>query len=368
MLGSWVFGRDVLIMNSEDNLIVDAAVRIFQDMVVPSLINEAEAGVWPSALWETLEENGLTLAWGSDALGGAGIAMGDGFALLKEAGRHSVPVPLAETMLAAWLLGNAGIEFPMGPMTIAPTQINTEIKVGADGALTGTARYVPFARRTKHVAVLANSDAGKVIALVRTADCAIRENQSIAGEPADEVSFDGVKPTKSVRAPEGFDEQALFAMGAAIRSVQIAGGLQKILDQSVQYSVERSQFGRPIAKFQAIQHGLAQLAGEAAAAGAAADAAAEAMAATNGLGMIARAEVAAAKTRTGEAATIGTAIAHQTHGAMGFTYEHSLHHATRRLWAWRDEFGNESYWAIELGRMVAAEGADMLWPFVTGKE
>ena len=60
------------------------------------------------------------------------------------------------------------------------------------------------------------------------------------------------------------------------------------------------------------------------------------------------------------------AIAHQTHGAMGFTYEHSLHHATRRLWAWRDEFGNESHWAIMLGRIVAARGADELWPFVTG--
>jgi acyl-CoA dehydrogenase len=146
----------------------------------------------------------------------------------------------------------------------------------------------------------------------------------------------------------------------------MAGGLEKVLDQSVQYSLERSQFGRPIGKFQAVQHSLAQLAGETAAAGAAADAAAEALAKSGGLGDSARAEVAAAKSRVGEAATTGAAIAHQTHGAMGFTYEHTLHHATRRLWSWRDEFGNESYWAIQLGRMVAARGADNLWPFVTG--
>ena len=49
--------------------------------------------------------------------------------------------------------------------------------------------------------------------------------------------------------------------------------------------------------------------------------------------------------RVGEAAGDGAAIAHQVHGAMGFTYEHSLHHFTRRLWAWREEFGNESFWA-----------------------
>ncbi len=144
-------------------------------------------------------------------------------------------------------------------------------------------------------------------------------------------------------------------------SQQIAGALEKILEQSVQYALDRSQFGRPIAKFQAVQHNLATLAGEVAAAGAAADLAAEACAGPEpGI-----AEVAIAKVRAGEAAGTGAAIAHQVHGAMGFTYEHSLHHATRRLWAWREEFGNEAVWATRLGQMVAAEGADRLWPFVT---
>ena len=78
------------------------------------------------------------------------------------------------------------------------------------------------------------------------------------------------------------------------------------------------------------------------------------------------AEIATAKVRIGEAATKGSAIAHQAHGAMGFTYEHSLHHRTRRLWVWRDEFGNEAEWSIRLGQMVAARGADDLWAFVTG--
>ena len=105
----------------------------------------------------------------------------------------------------------------------------------------------------------------------------------------------------------------------------------------------------------------ATLAGEVAAASAAADGAAEACSGPE----IGLAEVAIAKVRGGEAAGTGAAIAHQVHGAMGFTYEHSLHHATRRLWAWREEFGNEAVWAQRLGRMVARHGADQLWSFIT---
>src|SRR2546428_11334684 len=98
-----------------------------------------------------------------------------------------------------------------------------------------------------------------------------------------------------------------------MRAQQMAVALEHILDQSVQWSLDRVQFGRPIAKFQAIQHNLATLAGEVAAAGAAADAAAEAIA-KHGVGNdLVAAEVAIAKLRVGEAAGTGAANAHQGH-------------------------------------------------------
>jgi acyl-CoA dehydrogenase len=78
-------------------------------------------------------------------------------------------------------------------------------------------------------------------------------------------------------------------------------------------------------------------------------------------------EIAAAKIRTGEAAGLGAGIAHQCHGAIGFTYEHSLHFVTRRLWSWRAEFGGEGYWQAELGRAAAREGGNALWPMVTAR-
>ena len=352
-------------MTETDNIIVDAATRIFQDLCPPEIVNEAEAGQWPAELWNTLEESGLTLAWVPDDVGGAGATMGDGFAVLRVAGSFGAPVPIGETLLAGWLLARAGIMVPGGPMTVAPVYDEAALTL-AGGVLSGTARHVPWASNAQHIAALARHGDKSVVALVDAQSCAIQRGTSLAGEPRDEVSFDGVAPLDMRDAPDGLDTAALVALGATVRAVQMSGALQKILDQSVQYATERSQFGRPIGKFQAIQHQLAALAGEVAAAGAAADAAAEAFGdASVGLDDVI-AEVATAKVRVGEAAGTGAAIAHQVHGAIGFTQEYSLHHCTRRLWAWRDEFGNESAWSIRLGELVAARGADQLWPFVTG--
>jgi len=345
--------------DTTDNIIVDTATRIFQDLCEPTTVNDAEKGVWPRALWDALEESGLPLAWVPEDLGGAGATMADGFAVLRVAGRYAVPAPLAETLMAGWLLARAGISVPGGPMTVAPVHADGHIVVGNDGKLAGRARRVPFARNAGHIAVLAHPGDEAAVALVAASGLPISQSTSLAGEPSDEVSFDGALPA-AVR-PVALGQDWLVAFGAAVRLQQTAGALEKILEQSVQHALDRSQFGRPIAKFQAIQHNLATLAGEVAAASAAADAAAEACLGPE----IGLAEVAIAKVRGGEAAGTGAAIAHQVHGAMGFTYEHSLHHATRRLWAWREEFGNETMWAQRLGRMVAAHGADQLWSFIT---
>jgi acyl-CoA dehydrogenase len=345
--------------DSTDDIIVDTANRIFQDLCEPDTINAAEKGEWPKALWDALEESGLTVTWVPDELGGAGAAMADGFAVLRVAGRFAAPVPLAETLMAGWLLARAGIPVPDGPLTIAPVHTDGKITLTPEGRLSGRARRVPFARNAGHIAVLVRRGTESAVALVAAAGLPVREAPSLAGEPRDDVSFDGVTP-ETVR-PAGVDQELLVGFGAAVRLQQIAGALEKILEQSVQYALDRSQFGRPIAKFQAVQHNLATLAGEVAAASAAADAAAEACSRPE----LVVSQIAIAKVRGGEAAGTGAAIAHQVHGAMGFTYEHSLHHATRRLWSWREEFGNEAVWAARLGRMVAERGADGLWPFIT---
>jgi len=138
--------------------------------------------------------------------------------------------------------------------------------------------------------------------------------------------------------------------------------MEAALVLSTRYANDRVQFGQPIAKFQAIQQQLALLAEQAAAALVAVESAVSAVAAGRPSAALA---VAVAKIRTGEAAGKVAEIAHQVHGAIGFTHEHSLHRLTRRLWSWRDEFGTESRWSQELGREVMSAGANTLWPTIT---
>ena len=82
-------------------------------------------------------------------------------------------------------------------------------------------------------------------------------------------------------------------------------------------------------------------------------------------GRNARFEIAAAKCRASEAVEKLTRLSHQVHGAIGFTYEYGLHFLTRRLWAWRAEFGGAGEWGEYLGRIAAEVGGDGIWPTIT---
>lgn len=153
--------------------------------------------------------------------------------------------------------------------------------------------------------------------------------------------------------PEVGDERR---RGALMRAIQITGALARVRDLSVRYAAERQQFGQPLNRFQAVQQALAELAGEAALAEAAVADAVEDPSPRR---------VAAAKVVAGRAAGRGAALAHQVHGAIGFTREHELHRYTTRLWRWRDDFGGEARWAESLGDLYAHAGADRAWEVVT---
>ncbi len=396
-------------MESE-GLIADTTRRILGDLADPQTINKAGDG-WKAPAWAALEDAGLTLAWVPEALGGPGAETADGFAVLRQAGRFAAAVPLAETLLAGWLLSRAGIAAPKGAMTCGPAREGDRLTLAANGTLSGSLRSVPFAKDARHLAVLARRDnGGSAVALIDASQARISDGTSIGGDPLNGVTFTGVRPAAVKDAPAGLDEQSLLLMGAAVRAMQMAGALEAILELAVAYANERVAFERPIAKFQAVQHNLARLAGEVAVAIAAAGSAADAIANApadwgsppplwgrdreggnhDGSGvpppltpphvvsetrlrheeegdLAVFLEVASAKIRVGEAATEGAGIAHQVLGAIGFTQEHTLHRFTRRLWAWRDDFGNESAWAVKLGTLVAAKGADGLWPMLAAR-
>jgi acyl-CoA dehydrogenase len=350
-----------------ENIVAETAEKIFSDLADAQTINSDKNGSWKAPLWQALSEAGLPLAWVPEDCGGSGASLAEGFSVLSAAGRFAIAVPLAETMLAGWLLAQARIASPDGAMTVAPASPKDRITVGADGALSGRARGVSFARDAGHIAVLADGANGLSIALVEASACRIEGRLNIGGDGNDTVTFNNVKPVAIKPAPKGFDQTQLMLMGGVARSLQIAGALESMLDVSVRYSNERVAFEKKISKFQAVQHNLAKLAGESAAALAAATSAADAIASGRAFDDELFLEAASAKIRCSEAAEKGAAIAHQVHGAIGFTIEHILHRFTLRALAWRDDFGNESYWAVQLGNLVAARGADELWPLVASR-
>jgi acyl-CoA dehydrogenase len=350
-----------------ENIVAETAEKIFADLADAQTINRDKKGSWKAPLWQALTEAGLPLAWVPEDCGGSGASVAEGFSVLSAAGRFAVAVPLAETMLAGWLLAQAKITSPEGTMTVAPAGPRDRIALNADGTLSGRARGVPFAKDAKHIAVLAQGAGGLSIALVDTAKCQIDAGLNLASEGNDTVTLANVAPLAIKPAPKGFDQTALMLMGGVARSLQIAGALESMLDVSVRYSNERVAFEKKISKFQAVQHNLAKLAGESAAALAAATSAADTLANNSAFDDAAFLEAVSAKIRCAEAAEKGAAIAHQVHGAIGFTIEHILHRYTLRALAWRDDFGSESYWAVELGKRVAARGADELWPLVASR-
>jgi acyl-CoA dehydrogenase len=346
------------------SLLADTVARLLTALATKELIESSERGAWPDKLWRALEEGGLTLPLVPEDAGGAGGTWLDAHVVVRASGRHTAPVPLAETIIAGWLLSRAGLEVPLGPLTLAPVRSGERLTLAGRGSgvtVTGTATRVPWGRHAGHVVTVGDRDGETIVALVAASAARITEDSSLAREPRDTLAFE-TAPVVAAAAAPGVTPDAIRLYGAMARAAQMAGALDACLEQAVRYATERKQFGRPIGTFQAIQQNLAVLAGHVAASGIAAESAFRA--ADRG---DARFEIAVAKIRAGEAAGVGAGIAHQTHGAIGFTYEHALHFATRRLWSWRAEFGSESAWARELGRAVAARGADALWTDLTAR-
>lgn len=342
-------------MNELQTILSDSVNGLLGDRVTKPLLEKAEAGEFPQALWDEVEANGLTRVLVGEEQGGAGGTWADANAVLKAAGEHAAPLPVAEAVLAGWLLDKVGTEVPDGVITV----MEGEFRLDGD-KLSGKATRVPWGRNARHAVTLVDGAGGAQAVLVALDGVTIEEDINVAREPRDTLTFDGA--AASVKAA-GLDAEALTLYGALIRSAQMAGALSYLLRQSVQYANERKQFGREIGKFQAIQQQLAVLSTQAAAAG---TAAAHACASADRQDDPSF-EIAVAKVRADDAANIATSIAHQVHGAIGFTYEHGLHYATRRLWSWRAEFGAGAHWAEQLGRQAITRGADALWPFVTAR-
>ena len=348
-------------MSDLQELVRDTASRLFRDHCTKDVQDAAERGTWPAAAWDAAWEAGRLSALDPEATDGPLLPLSVLAPILEMTGVHAVPLPVGETLLAQRLFTAAGLAFPDGPLSIASglDPLPDLSRTNNGWELSGPVRRVPWGRYAQAIAVAARY--GERIVLVRLEG--LRPDTlgvNLAGEARDSFELTGHRLSDDAVQDNAAEVGSRLRFeGALLRALQIAGALGRVLEQTVQYSLDRVQFGRPIATFQAVQHQVAVLAGQSAAAVAAAAAAVTAAwAQTGGF------EIAAAKLRTSEAAGIGCEIAHQVHGAIGVTHEYDLHLRTRRLLSWRDEFGSETEWAYWIGERVRVVGGDGLWSYI----
>jgi acyl-CoA dehydrogenase len=310
-----------------DDLLSHALRQLLDDQCTTALVRSIERGESPAAFWSKLEESGFADALVSEEQGGAGLGLRDVFELIELCGTYAVPVPLAETMLARALLAEAGVERPAGSIAFA--------------------RGTPAANGGVQCA---NVPCGRVadwVLVQRPNECLLlpvaHAEANAAVFPLDASLQWGSAAVAAARRIKGSHD--LQTLQACVSAAQLAGALMSVFTRTLQYANERNQFGRPIGKFQAIQHQLAVLSEHAFAARMAAQIGCDAPGWQPD-----RLRVAVAKARTSEAAVEVAALSHSIHGAIGFTEEFDLQLFTRRLHAWRQTAGSESHWHDVLGQ------------------
>ena len=339
-----------------DALITETADRLFGETCTHEAIQRAEETGGAPEIWAAFAETGFPWISLPESAGGSGGTLLDALEVLRLVGWHTAPIPAAETgILGGWLLGSAGLELPDGIVTVAPGSAQDTLHIADDGTVSGTVAMVPWGRHAERLAVAGDG----VIASIPVAAATVDPHPSLAGEPRDTLTFAGVAADVA-SAPAGVDAAALRFRGALSRVALMAGAVEKMSRLTVSYTNEREQFGRPVARFQAVQTHLVWAAQDAALTRMAAEVAGRE--ADRGDG---RFEIASAKLVANQAATRATKACHQAHGAMGMTQEYPLHHLSRRLWSWRTEYGGDREWTRWVGERAVSVGADGLYGLVT---
>ncbi len=320
-----------------------------QQSLLAETANRAFADSDPRA---AAEAAGLANVMVREEAGGFGGGFEDAGLVLMAAGRNAAPLAIGEAILAAKISCDAGLASGAN-IALARTCEGTAHRRGGEIVFTGALRNVAFGRDAAHISALVDGQ-HLICSFARDAATRIEERANPAEEPRDHLHFENAG---AACAETDWDAARLFRAMAWARACQMAGAMEAALALAVTHVRAREQFGRPLAGFQAIQQQMALFAEETAAARSACVGAARA--ADRGSGEF---EMACAKLRANQAAAVATNVAHQVHGAIGFTREYDLQRFTRRLWAWKSEYGNDRHWASEIGARVAQAGSEGFWP------
>ncbi|MFA6300501.1 MAG: acyl-CoA dehydrogenase family protein [Nocardioides sp.] len=319
--------------------------RLFEDKVGHTRVLEAEEATLLRDLWDTVADLGLPWVGVSEEAGGSGGSITDVVTLLRGAGRFAVPLPLMENHLAAWLWTTAGGQVSgTGPWSVAPgTPQDSLVMEGS--RVSGTLRDVAWGAAVDRVVALVETDGDPVVLLLDPATAEVAAGRDLAGQPRDALTFSGAPAERSTST---LTADELARRGAVLRAAQMAGAMTATYELTQAYTAQRQQFGRPIGKFQAVRTHLVHLAQMAVMTGLCVDRAAAALE----TGRDASFDAFATKLLANQNAAVSIRSGHQAHGAIGMTREYALQDHTRRLNAWRGDWGSELALAERIGDAV----------------
>jgi alkylation response protein AidB-like acyl-CoA dehydrogenase len=317
------------------NEFVEPFERLLADASTPQVVRAIEAGQTATPLWNAIEASGFLDAMIPEAHGGYGMPLSEVFGLSATEGRYATPLPVGQTLLARAVIATAGAQVPAGPIAIA-----TSAQEEPGGRI--VCRHTPYALVAEWVVA---SLPGRWLLLPKAQ--AVVTPSGIHGSLHADLEWQSPSAASHASSTAAPWREA----GAVLAAAQMAGAMERVLEMTLQFANDRVQFGRSIGKFQAIQHQLAVMAENVAAARMAAQ-----------IGFDAQGpfphplRAAAAKARASEAAALVAPMAHAIHGAIGVTAELDLQLFTRRLHDWRADFGSERAWNTVLGRALLATG------------
>ena len=335
---------------NEDHLAFQTSVR---DFLTAQCTPEMHRSLWEdatgrsTALWKGLADMGLLGALIDEEHGGLSMSAVDIILLLEETGRVALAEPLVETaVVAAPLLAE-----------VAPDLAAQWLPrvVAGDAVLTVGNGVDPFVADAHVADLLLLPNGNELHAVSRDSTTLVRQPSN---DPARRLFAVQWTPSAATCVASGASARramdAAFDRAALALAAQLVGISQRLVELSVEYAGEREQFGKPIGTFQALKHHLANVQVRLEFVKPVLYRAAHSVATSDpqtGL------HVAHAKAAAGDAAALAAKTALQVHGAIGYTWEVSLHIWMKRAWALQAAWGTSVWHRARLAR-VLLDGGD----------
>jgi len=342
--------------NKEQKMYQDSARDFFVKECSFDLLREifsTEEG-YSKEHWNKIAHLGWTGMIIGEEYNGIGGTFLDLCPIIEEMGRSMFPGPFLVTAVSAAALiskegderikkkilplisdGKAIVSIAIGETgtEAAPEDIKTTAKRTDDGyILNGSKLFVPYAHVSDYIICLALDESvpggGLTLFMVdgNSSGLECTPIPTFSVDKYSKVDFKEVKTKqRDIIGTPGMGWEAaekLMTFAAASACVQMIGGMERVLEMTVDWVKNRKQFGMPIGSFQAIQHHCAEMAIDVESSKFITYQAAWKLSKT----FDAKREVSMAKAWTGDAYQRLTATAIQVHGAMGFTEEYNLHY------------------------------------------